>query len=298
MEIWEYKEYIDKKLMDNLPLYNQYNETIYQGMKYSLEIGGKRIRPIMTFMAYELFKKDFMDIEKFACGIEYIHTYSLVHDDLPVMDNDDFRRGKPTSHKVFGEGQAVLIGDSLLTSGITLLLDCPGDMSEEEVLRKQRVLEASRIMIEAVSLNGMIGGQSLDLNLDGGKRSCSSEELDYIHKNKTGALIAASLVCGGILGGATEEEYLALKEYGEITGLIFQIMDDILDQEGSFEELGKDVGSDAKNMKATYTSLYGIDEAKKVLAQLKDKSLEILNIFGNRKEKLVKLSEYLIQRSK
>lgn len=264
---------------------------IYKAVKYSLMAGGKRLRPVLALAVAELLGGDEKDILPYACAIEMIHTYSLIHDDLPAMDNDDYRRGIPTNHKVFGEAVAVLAGDALLNRGFEVMLGhtlAKGD-------RLAQRLRAMDAIAEAAGMKGMIGGQVVDLESEG--RSISAETLEYMHRNKTGALIKAPVLSAAILCGADSREYEALEEYASCIGLAFQIKDDIMDVEGSFEDMGKAVGSDAANGKSTFITIYGMDESQKMLAATVKKAIDALDIFGTRAAFLKELAEYIEKRS-
>lgn len=236
------------------------DEDIPQGLKeamtYSLLAGGKRLRPILCLKAYELFQERTEEMVPFACGLELIHTYSLIHDDLPMMDDDEYRRGLLTNHKVFGEANALLAGDALLTYGIELMSSHP--MSIAPAAR----LAALQVVLQAAGPVGMVGGQFLDLKAEG--ETIEAENLQSIHHRKTGALITASLVSGGLLAQGETEQIQALRQYGKELGLLFQITDDLLDVLGDGERLGKETQKDAEKNKATYPKLYGLEGSKKL----------------------------------
>jgi len=224
-----------------------------------------------------------------ACAIELIHSYSLIHDDLPSMDDDEIRRGKPTNHLVFGNGIAILAGDALLTYAFEI-------MSGLEGFKKDYILQASNELAVAAGNQGMVGGQVADILAEG--KAITKEELDYIHRHKTGALLKASVKIGAILAGANQAEIKALTEYAEEIGLAFQIVDDILDIEGDSEKLGKTAGSDLASDKATFPALYGLEEAKKLAKQKQEKAKEALEIFSNDKaDLLAELADYIVERS-
>ncbi|PLS15311.1 farnesyl-diphosphate synthase [Bacillus sp. M6-12] len=232
--------------------------TLKESMLYSLEAGGKRIRPILVFAVMEAFKKDPAKGVSVAAAIEMVHTYSLIHDDLPSMDDDDLRRGKPTNHKVFGEATAILAGDALLTYSFQAITE----MDIEEVT-PQIQLELIKLLSSSAGAEGMVGGQMADIEGEG--KHLALEDLEYIHSNKTGKLLSASIISGAILAGASEEQKKHLLEFSRHLGLAFQIRDDILDIEGSQEKIGKPVGSDTANSKSTYPSLLSMDGAKEKL---------------------------------
>lgn len=262
---------------------------IYEAMKYSLLAGGKRLRPIMTIMACELFDGDINEVITFACSIEMIHTYSLIHDDLPAMDNDDYRRGKLTNHKVFGEGFAVLAGDALLNKAFEII---------HQALIKNPKLEnikAAAYISKASGAQGMIGGQCIDLYYE--NKDISLDILNAMHDKKTGAMIRASLVAGALVAGAKEEDVQRIERFGQLIGLAFQISDDILDVEGSTEILGKKTGSDVINNKSTFVSYYGIEKSKEMAKALIKEAQNIIDVYGNKGLLLKELSNYIIERN-
>lgn len=266
-----------------------YPKVIAEGMRYSVLNGGKRLRPILLFMVLELFEKELSIGKSFATAIEFIHSYSLVHDDLPALDNDDFRRGKPTTHKKFGEAEAILIGDALLTYAFFIA------SKPIENISSGKQLKIISLISEYSGISGMIGGQMVDIESEG--VSIEYEKLEYIHRNKTGKLICLPIEIGAILSDATEEEYLALKRYAEDIGVAFQIKDDILDIEGEFEKLGKVVGSDLKLEKTTYPALLGLERSKVMLKERLNSAKECLKVFENEKIKyLIELVDYLEKR--
>jgi len=261
---------------------------IYDSMRYSLFAGGKRLRPILMFMTYELFKNNKHIVYPFACAIEMIHTYSLIHDDLPAMDNDDFRRGVPTNHKVFREGFSILAGDALLNLAFEVMI---------KAALQQDGKQCIRVMYEianAAGVNGMIGGQVADLTAE--EHPATLLELQYIHKNKTAALISASMVSGALLGQAADEQIEKIRQIGENIGLAFQIQDDILDVIGDEALLGKPVMSDDKNNKSTYVKLVGIEEAHKEVERLSDQAIDLLKSMDKNSILLEKLILQLIHR--
>lgn len=244
-----------------------YNKVIYDSMAYSVKVGGKRIRPTLMLYTYNLFKNDFNTIIPIACALEMIHTYSLIHDDLPCMDNDDLRRGKPTNHKVFGEAIAVLAGDGLLNEAMSI-------MFKESLRGDKKVLEACSKISDAAGVEGMIGGQVVDIISEG--KLIDKEQLYYMHKCKTGALIKASIVAGAILGGASKDEISILDQFGEKLGLIFQIKDDILDVIGETKILGKNAKSDIDNNKTTFITQFGLDKCIEFCKNLTKDAIELL----------------------
>ena len=266
-----------------------YDETLEKAMEYSLMAGGKRLRPVLLMAAADAVGKDGAAFLTTGCAIEMIHTYSLIHDDLPAMDNDDYRRGKPTNHKVFGDGIAVLAGDALLTLAFEVMLRQEGAAPETLVTV---VSEMSR----AAGPYGMVGGQVLDLEGEG--RRLDLAALRKIHMGKTGALFCAAIRSGAILAGAKEEELAALTLYAERFGLAFQITDDILDVTGDEAAIGKPVGSDVRNEKATYVTLTSLEEAKKLAEDAVDEAVAALDIFGERAAFLRDLALFLLGRKK
>ena len=245
-----------KEIEDYLnTLLEEEGDLLQESMAYSLRAGGKRLRPSLFLMTAELYGLESAKVMPFAAGIEMIHTYSLIHDDLPAMDNDDYRRGRLTNHKVFGEAQAILAGDGLLTEAFAMM--CRVDKS----IPASRVLSAIALTAENAGSNGMVRGQPKDIQAEG--KSLTLDELRSVHYDKTGALIRLSVIAAGILAGAGEDDLKALMNYGDCLGLAFQIIDDILDHESTFEELGKPIGSDEENNKTTYITLLGIEGAKK-----------------------------------
>jgi geranylgeranyl diphosphate synthase type II len=251
--------------------------------------GGKRVRPVLMLAACETVGGDLNQALPAACAMEMIHTYSLIHDDLPAMDDDDFRRGNPTNHKVYGEATAILAGDALLTEAFILLA---GDQEHGDAAARLRVIHE---IATASGSRGMVGGQVVDMESEG-KGEIDLATLSYIHTHKTGALIRASVRAGAILGGATEQSLAALTHYGEAIGLAFQIADDILDVEGTTEELGKDAGSDQARGKATYPALVGLEASKARAQELVQMALDALSIFDQRAEPLRAIASYIVKR--
>ena len=264
--------------------------SIHRAMRYSLFAGGKRIRPILAIAAARSVSDSPDGIEHAACTLELIHTYSLIHDDLPALDNDDLRRGRPTCHKVFGDAMAILAGDSLLTLAFEVLSRLPLVDAERKIRLVEELARASG------TVGGMIGGQVNDI--EGEKRTPTAHLLDSIHKAKTGALLRASVRMGAIYAGASEEELAALSEYGEHVGLAFQIVDDVLDVEASSESLGKTAGKDVAVQKATYPAIVGLEKSRKIAEQLTDKAFAALRIFKGKAIALEALAEFLLKRNK
>lgn len=280
---------VEEELLRELKKVPAYDETLEKAMEYSLMAGGKRLRPVLLMAAADAVGKDGAAFLTTGCAIEMIHTYSLIHDDLPAMDNDDYRRGKPTNHKVFGDGIAVLAGDALLTLAFEVMLRQEGAAPETLVTV---VSEMSR----AAGPYGMVGGQVLDLEGEG--RRLDLAALRKIHMGKTGALFCAAIRSGAILAGAKEEELAALTLYAERFGLAFQITDDILDVTGDEAAIGKPVGSDVRNEKATYVTLTSLEEAKKLAEDAVDEAVAALDIFGERAAFLRDLALFLLGRKK
>ena len=269
---------------------NAYNKTLFDSMKYSITAGGKRLRPVLLLKTFEMFNDNTTIAIPFAKAMEMIHTYSLIHDDLPAMDDDDFRRGKPTNHKVYDEGISILAGDGLLNLAFETMLE--GSLNSN--INPLQSLKALKIIGNAAGVNGMIGGQVVDLESEGKK--IDKDILEYIHNHKTSALLEASIDAGAVLGNANDEELRALKVYGKSIGLAFQIVDDILDVIGDQEKLGKDIGSDVENEKATYVTMYGLEESKIMVKELIDKAIKNLEIFGDKSNFLKALAFYLKDR--
>lgn len=277
--------------LDEIRVLDKSKSVILEGMEYALLAGGKRIRPAFCLIGALIGGLEIEKVQDFAAGIEFIHTYSLVHDDLPGMDDDDLRRGKPTCHVKYGVGEAILIGDSLLTHGISLLLKPIEGVCLENQFR------AARLMIDSIGLLGMIGGQSADLVQEKSGED-NIESLEYIHKHKTGKLLESSLLSGAILAGADKGVQDNLLAYGQGFGLVFQITDDILDLTSSVEELGKPIGSDLKNEKLTYPKLYGIDKARQMAVDEISICKEYVKEYGEYGNQLKELADYLIERRK
>ena len=280
---------VEEGLLLELKKVPAYDETLENSMEYSLMAGGKRLRPVLLMAAADAVGKDGSNFLTTGCAIEMIHTYSLIHDDLPAMDNDDYRRGKPTNHRVFGDGIAVLAGDALLTLAFEVMLRQQGATPETLVAV---VSEMSR----AAGPYGMVGGQVLDLEGEG--RHLDMAALRKIHMGKTGALFCAAIRSGAILAGANEAELAALTLYAERFGLAFQITDDILDVIGDEAAIGKPVGSDARNEKATYVTLTSLEEAQKLAEAAVSEAVEALRIFDERAAFLRDLALFLLRREK
>ncbi|TVQ19884.1 MAG: polyprenyl synthetase family protein [Leptolyngbya sp. DLM2.Bin15] len=267
-----------------------YPETIYDAMRYSLLAGGKRLRPILCLSACNLTGGTSAMAMPTACAMEMIHTMSLIHDDLPAMDNDDYRRGKLTNHKVYGEDIAILAGDGLLAYAFEFIA------TQTQGVPAERVLQVIARLGRAVGAAGLVGGQVVDLECEG-KPDVSVETLTFIHRHKTGALLEASVVCGAHLGGASDQQLQCLSEYAQNIGLAFQIVDDILDITATQEELGKTAGKDLLAQKATYPSLWGLDESRRQAQQLIDTAKANLASFGSAAAPLLSLADYIVSRS-
>lgn len=283
----EIKDEINEFLKNYFNNKGSYNKIIYDSASYSLNIGGKRIRPMLMLLTYNMYKKNWREILEFSSAIEMIHTYSLIHDDLPCMDNDDLRRGKPTNHKVYGENIAVLAGDALLNEAMNLMMKCAIRDGEKVLIASQKIAEAS-------GADGMIGGQIVDIINEGKK--ISEEELKYMHMNKTGELIKVSIVAGAILGEAPKEDIIKLERFGKNLGLAFQIKDDILDVIGNTEKLGKNVLSDEESNKTNFITMHGLDYCIKECERLTRESIEILESLSVNTDDLKILTTKLLDR--
>ena len=293
------KEYLDEKrtavekaLDSFLPQTPGPAEELYNAMRYSLFAGGKRIRPILCIAAAESVGGNQGDVMPVACAFEMIHTYSLIHDDLPAMDDDELRRGKPTNHMVYGEAIAILAGDGLLTEAFRVMAS-PDLLARAGAERFGRVLE---MVASSAGARGMVLGQALDIRAEG--KIIDTPRMELIHEHKTGALLRASVAAGAILGNGTEKEIEQLDKYGKCIGLTFQISDDILDIEGSAKELGKQTGVDMERGKNTYPSNYGVEKAKKILKEITDNAVEALVGLDEKANILRQLAFYIMERKK
>lgn len=284
----------EKVIVSFLPEKEGFQKTVIDAMHYSVEAGGKRLRPIMMKESFELFGGSGKAIEAFMAAIEMIHTYSLVHDDLPAMDNDEYRRGKKTTHIVYGEAMGILAGDALLNYAFETMTKA---FEYADPAEYGKVAKAMEILSNKAGIYGMIGGQVVDVESEKKGETVSKEQLIFIHKNKTAALIEASLMVGAALAGADEEALLTLEKIGYNIGLAFQIQDDILDIEGNFEELGKPIGSDEKNEKVTYVSIYGMEKAKQDVALLTEEAVKKLRTFSKEETFLEELLLSLVKRT-
>lgn len=282
---------IETRIRRFLPEQYEYQKTIVDAMSYSVLAGGKRLRPMLMEAAYQMFDGIGQDIDSFMAAIEMIHTYSLVHDDLPAMDNDMYRRGKMTTHAVYGEAMGILAGDALLNYAFETVADalvrCNGDM---------RMIRAYAVLSRKAGIYGMIGGQVVDVESEKKGQKVDQNCLDFIYRLKTGALIEASLMIGAILAGASDEEVTFMEQAGTKLGLAFQIQDDILDVTSSLEVLGKPIGSDERNEKATYVAFEGLEKAKTEVERLSKEAVQILDGLKKDHTFLKELFLYLIHR--
>jgi geranylgeranyl diphosphate synthase type II len=261
-------------------------------MRYSLTAGGKRLRPVLCLLACRLFSGRAAAALPVACALEYIHTYSLIHDDLPALDNDDFRRGRPSCHKKFGEATAILAGDALLTEAFALLSRRDRLRSVDPV-RRLRVIEE---ISQAAGLGGMIGGQEADIRGEGKKVPLAY--VNYLHTRKTGALITAAVVCGGLIGGGAPQDLNTLRQFGTRIGLAFQIQDDLLNVEGQSVQTGKATGTDVLRGKATYPALIGLEKSRRTARDLVAEAVALLAPFGSKAGPLAAVSHYIVARNR
>ncbi|MCU4987592.1 (2E,6E)-farnesyl diphosphate synthase [Bacillus cereus] len=285
----ESKTFVEEKLVSYANEL-QCPNVLREAMAYSLEAGGKRLRPLLVFATLQAFGKERNLGVGAACALEMIHTYSLVHDDLPCMDDDDLRRGKPTNHKVFGEAMAVLAGDGLLTYAFQVIMA----YEQKEISAEKKV----RLVLElakAAGPEGMVGGQVADMEAEG--KQLTLDELEYIHKHKTGKLLEFAVLAGSILSDATEEQEEKLLTFAKYIGLAFQIRDDILDVEGTEEEIGKPIGSDVSNEKSTYTTLFTVDRAKDILEETIAKAKDAIGSLQLQDEYLLSICDLIAKRN-
>jgi geranylgeranyl diphosphate synthase type II len=287
MNMISLKNEIEKWISDYFEGVPETDSRNFEAMAYSIKVGGKRVRPILMLLTYAMYKEDYKVILPFAGALEMIHTYSLIHDDLPSMDNDDLRRGKPTNHKIYGEAIAILAGDGLLNEAMIIMLNQCLDGSSNKIV-------ASSLIAKASGAQGMIAGQICDILSEG--IAISEEELLYMHRNKTGQLIKAGILCGAVLGNASEEDLLDLKEYGDKLGLAFQIKDDILDVIGDVDILGKNVKADECNNKTTFITMYGLEKCKTKCNDLTQECFEILKKLKVSTVYLEEITEFLLKR--
>ena len=288
----EKKILIDAAIDVMVPREQKQPGILHEAIRYSLFAGGKRVRPILAIIGSEIVGGSIQTVMPLAVAIECIHTYSLIHDDLPAMDDDDLRRGKPTAHKVFGEAIAILAGDALLNLAFEIMLTGPS----MRTLPTERLLKATGCLAKASGSSGLIAGQVVDMLSEGKK--VDSEQIEFIMKNKTASLISASIKSGAILGGGTKEEVELLGLFGEKLGIAFQIRDDVLDYEGQSSDLGKNVGKDEKRGKATYPSILGIDGAKQLMNSEIGSAIDLIEGFGDKALYLKLLALYIGERSK
>jgi geranylgeranyl diphosphate synthase type II len=284
----EQAQLIDAELDRLMPREDTPPAVIHRAMRYSLFAGGKRIRPFLCLEGARVVADQTPGLAAAACSLEMVHTYSLIHDDLPALDNDDLRRGRPTSHKVFGEAMAILAGDGLLTHAFQVL----GQLKGVEPTRRARLVE--ELAVAAGTVGGMIGGQVNDL--EGENQPPTPELLESIHRAKTGAMLRASVRMGAILAGASEAEFDALSRYGEHIGLAFQIVDDLLDVEQSSATLGKTAGKDAAQHKITFPAVYGLEVSHRMAEQERESAHAALERFGARAARLKELSDLIVHR--
>lgn len=279
----EINEYLDAYFKNR----GTYEKVVYESMNYSVAIGGKRVRPILMLLTYKMFHENYGEAIPFAAALEMIHTYSLIHDDLPCMDDDDLRRGKPTNHKVYGEALAVLAGDGLLNEAFNVMLttSLDGDINK---------IKAAQYIGQCSGADGMIGGQVVDITSE--NKVISQDALQFMHRKKTGALIKAAVVGGALLAGTDNKTIKLLDEYAEKLGLAFQVKDDILDVLGDEEKVGKTLKSDDENNKSTYVSLYGIEKCKEIAVNLTNDCYDILNKLDKNTEEMRKMTKFLLER--
>lgn len=287
----EKKALVEQAMAGMTPGGKGLTDRLHQAMNYSLEAGGKRIRPILAIAACEAVGGDINKVMPAACALEFIHTYSLIHDDLPAMDDDYYRRGKATCHRAFDEATAILAGDGLLTSAFEILTR--SDLFEG--VDPSTAMEVANDIARAAGHGGMVGGQQADMDAEG--KEVDLPTLEFIHTHKTGALILASIKAGAKLGGGSPEDIKALTKYGEAAGLAFQVADDILDVTADTSTLGKDAGSDEARGKATYPALLGLREAKNRAAELLDTAIDSLDKFDSKADPLREIARYIVNRT-
>ena len=285
------RQAVDEALDRALPPESAWPATIHRAVRYSLFAGGKRIRPVLVLAAGEAVGGAREELMPLACAVEMVHTYSLVHDDLPAMDDDDLRRGQPTSHKVFGEAIAILAGDALLTRAFHLLAEVPESWDDARVRRR---LRAAATLGEACGTTGLIGGQVMDLESEG--RSIGADDLECLHRAKTGALLSACVRGGAILGGAGAGDLRGLSRYASAIGLAFQVVDDVLDATEDAQRLGKTAGKDEAARKATCVSVHGLDKARALAGALRQEALEAVAPLGSRGELLAAIARLIVDR--
>jgi len=282
----EKQELVNIILDRYLPRKDEYPKNLHKAIRYSVFAGGKRLRPYLTMLAWQLYQPDPEPITPVAAAIEMIHTFSLIHDDLPDIDNDEYRRGKKSCHALFGEGDALLAGDALLLGAFELI-------TYAEISAEHRV-QFIRELAHICGVKGLIAGQMLDIESEG--KTVSKKTLQFIHENKTAKLINICLRFGALAAGAPENELAIIEEYGNNLGLVYQIVDDLLDIEGTQEELGKSIGKDAEVQKATFPSVYGIEESKRMAREITEKAKQSIAKLGDRSMMLQILADYLLTR--
>ncbi|MGV7221536.1 MAG: polyprenyl synthetase family protein [Nitrospinales bacterium] len=285
------REFVDEGIPRFLPSEDTYPESIHKSMAYSVLAGGKRLRPALLIAAAEAVGGDRHEVLPFAVAVEFIHTYTLIHDDLPALDDDNLRRGKPTNHKVFGEAIAILAGDALLTQAFVLMTNA----ALMDSIPANHILRAAHEMGKSVGSTGVIGGQVVDLESE--DKSIDAETLEYIHIYKTGFFFKSCVRVGALLGQAEVKQLNAISSFGAHIGLAFQIIDDILDITGDQEKLGKDVGSDVDKNKATYPALFGMDESKRKAEKLVEDGINQLKDFGASADPLRDIARFFVQRT-
>ena len=290
-EIAKHTAQVEEIITGYLPKEEGYQKTVIEAMNYSFLAGGKRLRPMLMLETYRLFGGKSEIVEPFMAAIEMIHTYSLIHDDLPAMDNDDYRRGRKTTHIVYGEAMGILAGDGLLNYAFET-----ATRALEMEPSNPRVGKALRILAVKAGIYGMIGGQTVDVESEG--QSSGQEKLDFIYELKTGALIEASMLIGAVLAGATKNEQDTISQVAKDVGLAFQIQDDILDVTSDMETLGKPIGSDEKNQKTTYVTIRGLDEARRDVERISDRAVDAMDALVVKNQYLNELLKYLIHRKK
>src|SRR2546427_11609741 len=283
----EQQQLIDRELDRLVPAETAPPETIHRAMRYSLFAGAKRIRPILCLEAARAVADSPLGIETAACSLEMVHTYSLIHDDLPALDNDDYRRGKPTCHKKFGEAIAILAGDALLTLAFETIGATPADA-------ERRAAILTEVAAAAGTINGMVGGQVAGIEADG--KPVDPQMLEYIHRSKTAALIRASITAGALCAGASSEDVARLRRFGETIGWAFQVADDILDVEESSAALGKTTGKDMAQQKTTYPAVYGLERSHQIANNLATKAIAELAPYADRAARLREIAEFLVLR--
>lgn len=287
----KYQQQINQELEKYVRKQNCPEQILNQSMEYSLMAGGKRLRPILVLATYQVFRDDIEKCMPYAVAIEMVHNFSLIHDDLPGIDNDDFRHGKPTNHKQFNEATAILAGDGLLNEAYRVISEDLMHGKIEEIAKKVSILnEFSK------AVDRMIAGEYIDVEWEG--KQVTKQQLEYIHENKTGALLKLSVRMGAILAGCTEIELQGLSNYADQIGLAFQVKDDILSEEGDEKTLGKPIGNDKELEKCTYVSQYGLQGAKDILDQITERAIEELKIYGDKVEFLKELALYIKIRNK